>query len=167
MEFAQLTVLLVLYKAARYWSKDDFSPAMDHVRHVIRLEQRLRMSNEFDLTKVSMHSPSLVRFFNQYYVMAHFAMMGAFLIWMYVRRPDAYPIIRRILIWMTAVGMVLHVAYPLAPPRMFPEFGFIDTGRIFGPRGTETMVCSTASATRSPPCRRCTSGGRFSSVGEP
>ena len=133
-ELAQLTALLFLYKAARYWSRDEFTAAVAHARHVIRLEQQLRMSNEFDLTAVSMRSPSLVRFFNQYYVLAHFATMGAFMMWMYVRRPGAYPLCRRILIWMTAFGMVLHVAYPLAPPRMFPEFGFVDTGRLFGPR---------------------------------
>jgi hypothetical protein len=75
-----------------------------------------------------------VRFLNQYYIIAHFAVMTLFLVWMYARRPDAYRVCRRILIWMTAVGMVLHVVYPLAPPRMFPEFGFVDTGRLFGPR---------------------------------
>ncbi|TML18353.1 MAG: inositol phosphorylceramide synthase [Actinobacteria bacterium] len=133
-ELAQLAALLVVYKAVRFWSRDHFSVAVDNARHVIRLEQRLRVSNEFDLTKVSMRLPALVRFFNQYYVLAHFASTLVFMIWLYARRPDAYPLCRRILIWMTAMGLVLHIAYPLAPPRMFPEFGFIDTGRLFGPR---------------------------------
>src|SRR4029453_14297099 len=73
-------------------------------------------------------------FLNQYYVIAHFAGTAIFLVWMYVRRPTAYRVCRRILIWMAASGVLLHVFFPPAPPRIFPEFGFIDTGRLFGPR---------------------------------
>ena len=133
-EVAQLVSLLLLYKLVRYLSRDQFAAAVDNARYVIRLEQRLRVANEVDLTQVSMRWPVFVRFLNHYYVVAHFAVTALFLIWMYVRRPDAYRLCRRTLIWMTAIGMVLHVVYPLAPPRMFPEFGFIDTGRLFGPR---------------------------------
>ena len=34
---------------------------------------------------------------------------------------------------MTLAGLLLHVLYPLAPPRMFPNLGFVDTGRAVGP----------------------------------
>ena len=134
LEIVQLAALLLLYKAVRYWSRDQLSAAFDNARHVIKFERSLPMPSEVDLTSVSMRLPALVRFFNQYYLLAHFLTMGAFLIWMYARQPDGYRVCRRILIWMTAAGMVLHVAYPLAPPRMFPELGFVDTGRLFGPR---------------------------------
>ena len=133
-EVAQLAALLLLYKVVRYWSRDQFSAAVQNAQHVIRFERSLPVPNEVDLTEVSMKWPGFVRFLNQYYVIAHFSGIAIFLVWMYVRRPDAYRVCRRTLIWMTAVGMVLHVVYPLAPPRMFPEFGFIDTGRLFGPR---------------------------------
>lgn len=133
-EVAQLAALLLLYKAVRYWSRDQFASAVDNARQVMHLEQTLRVANEVDLTSFSLRWPGFVRFLNQYYVLAHFSMMGGFLIWMYARRPRAYPVVRRILIWMTFIGMVLHVVYPLAPPRMFPELGFIDTGHLFGPR---------------------------------
>jgi hypothetical protein len=134
IEIAQLAALLVLYKAVRYWSRDQFALAVDNARQVMRLEQTLRVPNEVDLTSLSLRWPVFVRFLNQYYVLAHFSVTLVFMIWMYARRPDVYPLCRRILIWMTAIGMVLHVVYPLAPPRMFPELGFIDTGRLFGPR---------------------------------
>jgi hypothetical protein len=67
-------------------------------------------------------------------VFAHFLIASIFLAWLYMTKPVPYRVTRRILVWMTAIGMVLHVIYPLAPPRMFPEYGFIDTGRLFGPR---------------------------------
>jgi hypothetical protein len=134
IEVAQLAALLLLYKVVRYWSRDQFSAAVQNAQHVIRFERSLPVPNEVDLTQISMRWPAFVRFLNHYYVIAHFTGIALFLGWMYVRRPDAYRVCRRTLIWMTAVGMVLHVIYPLAPPRMFPEFGFIDTGSLFGPR---------------------------------
>jgi hypothetical protein len=134
IEVAQLAALLLLYKVVRYWSRDQFSAAVQNAQHVIRFERSLPVPNEVDLTQISMRWPAFVRFLNHYYVIAHFTGIALFLVWLYVRRPDAYRVCRRTLIWMTAVGMVLHVIYPLAPPRMFPEFGFIDTGSLFGPR---------------------------------
>jgi hypothetical protein len=29
--------------------------------------------------------------------------------------------------------MMVHLVFPLAPPRMFPKLGFVDTARVFGP----------------------------------
>jgi hypothetical protein len=130
----QLAALLLLYKAVRYWSRDQFALAVDNARQVMHLEHTLRVPREVDLTSLSLRWPGFVRFLNQYYVLAHFSVTAIFLIWMFARRPLEYPMVRRVLIWMTAIGMVLHVIYPLAPPRMFPELGFIDTGRLFGPR---------------------------------
>jgi hypothetical protein len=34
---------------------------------------------------------------------------------------------------MTLTGMVGHLLVPLAPPRMFPHLGFVDTAEVFGP----------------------------------
>jgi hypothetical protein len=34
---------------------------------------------------------------------------------------------------ITLWGMVVHLVLPLAPPRMFPNLGFVDTARVFGP----------------------------------
>ena len=34
---------------------------------------------------------------------------------------------------ITLAGLIVHLALPLAPPRMFPNLGFVDTARVFGP----------------------------------
>jgi hypothetical protein len=34
---------------------------------------------------------------------------------------------------MTGIALVLHVLIPLAPPRMFPHLGFVDTMTTIGP----------------------------------
>ena len=51
-----------------------------------------------------------------------------------MRHPKTYVRFRRVMIAMTLAGLVVHVLYPLAPPRMFPNLGFVDTGTGGRPR---------------------------------
>jgi hypothetical protein len=74
---------------------------------------------------------TLVRLLNRYYATVHFPATVAFLVLAYVKAPAVYRNVRAILVAVTAVGLVMHIAYPLAPPRMLP--GFVDTVAVFGP----------------------------------
>ena len=71
--------------------------------------------------------------------------MIAFLVWGYVRRPRAeYRWARTLLIAMTGIALVIHVAFPLAPPRMFAGFGFVDTMAVYGPSAYGAAGASVA-----------------------
>ena len=37
------------------------------------------------------------------------------------------------MIALTGTALVVHIVFPLAPPRMFPQWGFVDTMAAFGP----------------------------------
>jgi len=64
----------------------------------------------------------------------HFPLTVVFLLWGFFLRPAVeYVWARNLLIVMTFLALVLHIAFPLAPPRMFPGWGFLDTGRVLGP----------------------------------
>jgi hypothetical protein len=60
--------------------------------------------------------------------------MIAFLVWGYLFRPRAqYHWARNLVAMVTGAALVVHIIYPLAPPRMFPQWGFIDTMATLGP----------------------------------
>jgi hypothetical protein len=80
-----------------------------------------------------MQSSRLAEFANTYYAVVHFPATVGFLVWMFLRRPAHYFWVRRALIILTASALVVHVLFPLAPPRMRPDLGFVDTGALFGP----------------------------------
>ncbi len=80
-----------------------------------------------------MHGDALVTTANTYYAAVHFPATALFLIWLYLRRPAHYLWTRRVLAVLTGAALVLHLAYPLAPPRMLPAAGLIDTGQVYGP----------------------------------
>src|SRR5205823_1656331 len=68
-----------------------------------------------------------------YYLFAHVIVTAIAFLWLYARYPNTYVRFRRVMIVMTVAGLAIHLLYPLAPPRMFPRFGFVDTGRTIGP----------------------------------
>lgn len=76
---------------------------------------------------------TVIRFLNGYYLVAHVAVTALAFFWLYVRHWPVYRRFRNVMIAMTLTGLVVHLGYPLAPPRMFPKFGFVDTAKLIGP----------------------------------
>jgi len=128
-----VVALLLVYKYARFLGKDHVDAALRNARDVIGLERSLGVFSEARLQDVVLHDTVLVRFLNGYYLVAHVVVTAAAFVWLYVRHPPTYRRFRNVMIVITLSGMVVHLLLPLAPPRMFPNLGFVDTARVFGP----------------------------------
>jgi hypothetical protein len=123
--------LWLAYRTARSAVRGHTVEAIHNAREVMQLERHLGMFTEANLQRLVLSSADLVRLLNWYYVTAHFTVTITTLVLLYTFVPRGYVAARRMLMFMTAVAMAVHVLFPLAPPRMFP--GFIDTGRLYGP----------------------------------
>jgi hypothetical protein len=132
VEFGLLGALLALYLLLRHTMKGSIGDAVGNAHRVVQVERAFGVFSESNLQSLALQSHDVIRFLNGYYLYAHFTVTALFFAWMLVRHPDAYPGCRRVLIVMTAIGLAIHAVYPLAPPRMLPDMGFIDTGRLFG-----------------------------------
>lgn len=133
IELAVCFVLLWIYRYVRFLARDQLVEAFANARRVVRLEQFAGVFVEDDLQRIVIDSRPIVAFLNRYYVTAHFSTTVVCLLFLYVRRPTLYPHIRRVLVMTTFVGMILHVVFPLAPPRMLSWHGFVDTLERWGP----------------------------------
>jgi PAP2 superfamily len=58
---------------------------------------------------------------------SEFTVIGLALLWVYLRRHDAFVRFRNTILLANGLGLVGYVLVPTAPPRMFPGFGFADT----------------------------------------
>ncbi|MCX3060830.1 bifunctional glycosyltransferase 87/phosphatase PAP2 family protein, partial [Streptomyces beihaiensis] len=76
---------------------------------------------------VAHHIPWLRDFFDFYYETFHFLFPLTLLAFMYVRRPGEYRWARSALGFATLLALVGFWAFPLAPPRLMPGLGIIDT----------------------------------------
>jgi hypothetical protein len=132
-ELALVVALLLVYKYARFLGKDHVDTALHNARDVIGIERGLGVFSEARLQDLVLSDTGVVRFLNVYYLVAHVAVTAAAFVWLYVRHPGTYRRFRNVMIVITLTGMVGHLLVPLAPPRMFPHLGFVDTAKVFGP----------------------------------
>jgi len=58
--------------------------------------------------------------------------LGLALLWVYLRRNEAFVRFRNTILLANLIGLVGYVLLPTAPPRMFPDLGFNDTLSDFG-----------------------------------
>ncbi len=130
-ELAIVATVYLLYAAGRRVTSDSNAVALHHARWVLEFERDAGLAIERTIQSWVSGSRVVIGMLNRFYVGVHFPATIAFLVWAYARHNATY---RRIRIWFVSVtlsALVIHLAYPLAPPRMMP--GFVDTLHVFGP----------------------------------
>ena len=132
-EILLVAVLFLAYKIGRLAATGHVGEALANAGHVWNLERALRLPSEYALQHLVVAHAWLIKAANCYYAYVHFPATAAALIWLYVRRPGLYVPTRRLLAWLTAASLAVHLLFPLAPPRMLSDVGMVDTGRLFGP----------------------------------
>jgi hypothetical protein len=132
-EMLVVGVLFLLYKLGRGFVVGQERTAEANAQMVRGLEQALHLPSEATVQALVGSTP-LYELANTYYVAAHFPLTLAFLAWGLAARPRAeYAWARNLLIVQTFTALAIHVGFPLSPPRMFPEWGFLDTAAVIGP----------------------------------
>ena len=132
-ELLLVSGLYVVYRLGRLVTVDRTETARAHARLVHHLEGVLQLPSEAAIQQ-AVHSVRLFEAANIYYLSAHFPVTIAFLVWGFVARPRSeYLWARRLLVVLTLLGLAAHIVFPLAPPRMFPHWGFLDTMTTYGP----------------------------------
>ena len=132
-ELVLIVTVVLGYRQIRYLTRNDTDQALANARQVVDLERDVHLFSEGGLQKLAMHSDAVVSFLNHYYVFVHFPLTAMFIVWVLARHPGSYRAIRTWIIAVTLAGLAIHVAFPLAPPRMLSQHGFVDTLREYGP----------------------------------
>jgi hypothetical protein len=133
-EVLLLVGLFLIYRLGRLAITGHDDLAIANAWRVWDVERLLRFPGEETLQDWALQWPDLLEAANWYYVAVHFPATLAFLAWGWLRRPpEEYRWARRLIITLTALALLLHIAMPLAPPRMLPSLGFVDTMTVFGP----------------------------------
>ena len=131
----ELTLTLVLYALWQYagaWSIGRLSAATARGQAIARLERPFHAPSERSAQQLVVHHPLLVHWLNEYYVQLHVPVLGACLLWLFLRHRDRYARVRNVLVIVTGACLLIQLV-PVAPPRLLPHAGIVDTGALIGP----------------------------------
>ena len=146
--WAELAIILIgyaVYTRSRVAAPAKAQAAFFHSHQVWDFERLLHIDVELMLNKVVAAWGLLADAVGYYYGTLHFVVTPAVLIWLWMRRPEAYPRLRSSLVVTTLAALVVYWTWPLAPPR-FALPGAIDIivdRNIMGaanPHGLSSMV---------------------------
>lgn len=98
---------------------------------IIQFEKSLGAFFEPSLQAIFLPSQAIIDIANQVYLNAQFSIAIGFLLWLYFFRNESYYFVRNMFVVAMGLALVGYTLFPTAPPRMFPELGFVDTINAF------------------------------------
>ena len=120
-----------LYRIVRGIVDGQASLAFENARNLVDAERALGLFFEPGLQAWAEGQEWILTFANWMYVNSHFVITTTFLIWLYIARNHAYYYVRNMFMIAMGLALVGYLAYPTAPPRFMPEWGFTDTVATF------------------------------------
>ena len=130
-ESALLFGLYALWQFAGSFTVMGTSGALPRARWLWDAERVLHLPSETALQRLVLPHPLLIQASNLYYDILHFPLLGACLIWLYARHRADYPRIRTTVALFTGISLLIQLI-PVAPPRLLPLTGMVDTAVQYG-----------------------------------
>ena len=115
------------YEAVRGIADGARVPAFVNGQNVIDLEKSTHTFFEPNLQSIFIDHRWIIDFANYMYMNSHFVVTTGFLVWLYVFRNQHFYFVRNMFMVAMALAIVGYALVPTAPPRLFPQYGFVDT----------------------------------------
>jgi len=114
------------YLGVRHFVDRDTGKAFVNGLRVISLEQRITHHIlELTVERVADSSSLLLTAAAWTYWNSEFTVIGLTLLWVYLRRHEAFSRFRNTILLANIIGLVGFAVMPTAPPWMFPHLGFV------------------------------------------
>ena len=130
-EAAVVVGLFALWQLAGSFSLMGADGATDRARWLWHAERVLDLPSEAALQRPILPHPLIVQAFNLYYDTLHFPVLIVCLIWLFARHRERYAQFRITLVAFTGLCLLIQLI-PVAPPRLLPAIGMVDTAARYG-----------------------------------
>jgi membrane-associated phospholipid phosphatase len=115
------------YTAVRGIADSERPAAIHHGQQVIDFERATHTFFEPHLQSLFLPAQTVIDIANQLYLNAQFSIALGFLVWLYLFRNQNYYFVRNMFCVSMGLALIGYTLFPTAPPRMFPQYGFVDT----------------------------------------
>jgi membrane-associated phospholipid phosphatase len=116
-----------LYRIVRGMTDGRVAESFQNARELIGLERSLGLFVEPAVHAWAEGTDWLIDGTSWLYVNSHFTVTTITLAFIYLRRNASFYFIRNMFMVAMGIALVLYAAYPTAPPRFMPEWGFGDS----------------------------------------
>lgn len=121
----------LIYFLVRGSVVDRVGEATDRAVGLMDLERSLGLFWEPAMQGWILSSRALIDLANAVYFWTHMPVIIVVAVALYWRRPSVYRLIRNAFVVSAAIALLMYFLLPLAPPRFFPELGFVDTMALY------------------------------------
>jgi len=119
----------LLYEGVRGLVTGRGGVAVANAQSVVSIERSLGIFWEPHVQRLVVGDHDLIVAANWLYVNIQFTVNAVFLAILYAYRNEIFYFVRNMFFVAMGIALVVHLAIPVAPPRMLPQFGFVDTVR--------------------------------------
>ena len=126
-ELLVVLCLLRVYDYVRAHAEVRAGAALSHGRQLLELEGLLRIDVERTLNHWAQRHDVVTFMAIHWYQFAHIPVTLCVLAWVWVRHPETYRRSRNALVFINVLGLAVFLVLPVAPPRLLPGAGFIDS----------------------------------------
>ena len=118
---------------------DRAAEAFARAGDLIALERRLGIFWEPAMQDWILGSRALIDLSNAVYFWLHMPPIVVLAVWLFWRKRDVYRLTRNAFLGSAVVALVCYAMLPVAPPRFFPELGFVDTMALYSEAGYQAQ----------------------------
>jgi hypothetical protein len=142
LQLALWGVADLLYEGVRGLVAGRADAALANGRAVIALEQATGTFLEPKIQSLFTGSHIVIDAANWIYMNAQFTVNLLFLALLYAYRNEIFYFVRNMFFVAMGIALVVHLTVPVAPPRMFTQYGFVDTVHKFAHVNQDTGAVS-------------------------
>lgn len=129
LQVALFQLAYMAYRIVRGWIDDPqgASIAFQHGRDIIGLERSTGLFIEPHVQALFGPTGTVADISSWVYLNAQVTITVGCLIFLYLRFNDSFYFVRNMFMVAWCIALVGYVVFPTAPPRFFPEWGFVDS----------------------------------------
>jgi hypothetical protein len=121
-----------LYEVVRGVVAGRRDTALANADWLIHVERSMGIFHERQVQHALLGHPAVVAVADWLYLNVQFTANLAFLVFLLVLRPSSYVRARNTMFAAMGIALVVHLLFPVAPPRMLTADGFVDTVKQHG-----------------------------------
>lgn len=129
LQVALLQLAYMAYRVVRGWIDDPqgASIAFQHGRQIIGIERATGLFIEPQVQALVGATGTIADISSWLYLNAQVTITIGALIFLYLRHNPSFYFVRNMFMVAWCIALVGYIVFPTAPPRFFPEWGFVDS----------------------------------------